>query len=127
VGTALVVDDERGIVRVVSRMLGRIGFEVLPAVGGEAALALIEGHAGRIELLVSDLTMPEVDGVAVATALWRANPATAVVFMSGYTEDERAASVIASGRAGFLKKPFTAEELRDAVTTALDAQRGAVA
>ncbi len=116
--TILVAEDEEGLRRLVSRILTDDGFEVLLATDGEAALRTARGHDGPIDLLLSDVVMPKLGGLELASALKKERPATRVLLMSGYPE--RASGERAEvGDTPFLAKPFSPAQLRDAVHDAL--------
>src|ERR1017187_335431 len=82
--TILVVDDEDTVLSLVRTMLWRGGFTVLEAPGAEEALRVASGHAGSIDLLVSDVLMPGTNGYELADALISVRPEAKVLFMSGY-------------------------------------------
>ncbi len=112
--TVLVVDDEDRIRAIVRRILEAQGFAVLEARSGEDAL-VVHDHAHRVDLLLTDIVMPGMGGVALARALRQKKPALPVLFTSGHAfdADERASD------AGFLPKPFGATELLRHVEEAL--------
>lgn len=116
----LVVDDEPMVVRAVSQILARSGFEVLVADGPVAAEALFDAREGAIDLLLSDVVMPDGGGRRLAARLRERVPGLPVLFMSGFTEHDsvRDDAVIA---APLLLKPFTASRLEGAVRDALAA------
>ncbi|MCA9548741.1 MAG: response regulator [Myxococcales bacterium] len=96
----LVAEDDPGVRAVVARILEQGGYEVLTAPDGEAALALLE-ERGPVDLLLTDLMMPRMGGVALAEALHTRSPGLPVLFMSGYSED-----MVATGDLGLLiQKP----------------------
>jgi hypothetical protein len=123
--TVLVVEDEEGVRELVRRVLTRHGYEVLEARHGRDALLEAERHE-KIDLLLTDVVMPEMGGVALATALRERRPELRVLYMSGYTEEE----IVRRGEAGeeegglpLLQKPFTGEHLARVVRQVLDARR----
>lgn len=120
-GPVLVVDDDPQVRDVVSRLLRRIGCEVELASDGVEALAALS--RGGFRLLVTDMVMPRMGGAELARRARGLDPAIAVVYISGYTEDEVA--LRGSERPGecFLAKPFTTEELMQAVQCSLDGVR----
>jgi two-component system, cell cycle sensor histidine kinase and response regulator CckA len=124
--TVLVVEDEEGVRELVRRVLTRHGYEVLEARHGRDALLEAERHE-KLDLLLTDVVMPEMGGVALATALRERRPELRVLYMSGYTEEE----IVRRGEAGegegglpLLQKPFTGEHLARVVRQVLDARRG---
>lgn len=112
-GTVLLADDEPTVRRATRRMLERAGFEVIDAPNGEAALRLARAHPGRIDLLVTDVTMPLMGGAELAGHLARERPGTPVLFVSGYSQENAFPRGATDGR--FLYKPFTLVALMQAV------------
>ncbi len=118
----LVVDDEDGVRALVSRLLGRQGYVVLEARGPGEALLLAERHAGTIDLLLTDVMMPTMNGKELAERLVALRPGLHVLLMSGFTGDVLAAHL--GEPAAFLQKPFTEEALALRVRAAhLDDER----
>jgi CheY-like chemotaxis protein len=113
--TVLVVEDEPAIRRLASRALRAAGHTVLEAGSGEAALAVAERHVGPIDVLFTDIVMPGMSGPALAAELARRYPGLRVVLTSGYAESEVARRGVAVGPNGFLRKPYSAGELRAAL------------
>jgi PAS domain S-box-containing protein len=112
-GTVLVVEDEEGVREVVSRMLERLGFDVISAENGVAALDLLEGHNGSLSAVLLDLSMPRMGGQETLHRLRERRPELPVVLMSGYTEHEVASKLLdgSTGAVAFLQKPFLPEDL----------------
>jgi PAS domain S-box-containing protein len=112
-GTVLVVEDEEGVREVVTRMLQRLGFQVLEAADGIEALEVIEQHDGILTAVLLDLSMPRMAGQETLFHLRERTPDLPIVLMSGYTEQEVAAKILssASGAVGFLQKPFLPDDL----------------
>ncbi len=110
-GTLLFAEDDAAIRRIGERMLTRLGYAVLVAEDGEAALALSRSHEGRIDMLVSDVVMPGMNGVELYEHLSRERPGIAVLFLSGWTSDSVARHRIFEGDVPFLQKPFTTAQL----------------
>jgi CheY-like chemotaxis protein len=103
----LVVDDEPGIRALVAKILRREGYEVLES-GAAADAGLLAGAQTRpVELLVTDIMLPDHPGTELAQQLREQLPAIKVLYMSGYTEDERARTGDFPPGAKFLQKPFT--------------------
>ena len=118
--TVLVVEDNPAVRAVTVRMLARLGYQVLEAEGGEAALALVDRHEGRIDLLLSDIVMPQMDGADVADAVSARAPGIAVVFMSGHTERSIREHRPLPEDARLVEKPLILAALATAVREALD-------
>jgi CheY-like chemotaxis protein len=123
-GTVLVVEDEDEVRGVVRQILERGGYQVLEArhgVEGEAAAA---GHPGPIDLLLTDVVMPELSGRELASRVRARRPETRVLYMSGYAPDRARGDGRASAGpldAPCLQKPFTVSALVDAVRDRLGA------
>jgi signal transduction histidine kinase len=125
--TVLVVEDNPAVRAVTMRMLSRLGYRVLEAEGGEAALTVLEGHEGAIDLLLSDIVMPQMDGPQVAAAIAARRPDIAVVFMSGHTERSiREHRPLPEG-ARLVEKPLVLVALATAIREALDESAAAKA
>ncbi len=123
--TILVVEDEPQLLAMVERVLSERGYRVLTAQTGSDALALANGHAGDIDLLLTDLVIPELDGRALAERLAAARPGLVVIYMSGYIDRSVAVGDAADGRSRFVEKPFTPGKLARLVRELLDARRRA--
>ncbi|MDO5641500.1 MAG: ATP-binding protein [Paracoccus sp. (in: a-proteobacteria)] len=116
----LLVEDEAPVRAFASRALKLRGYQVIEAASGEEALALLTDDRLQIDLFVSDVVMPGLDGVSWVRHALKDRPRTRVIFMSGYTED-----VFEDGRnpidgASFLQKPFSLSDLIAAVGEKLD-------
>jgi PAS domain S-box-containing protein len=116
-GTVLVVEDEEGVREVVRRMLERLGFQVITAEDGIAALERLEAHQGAIAAVLLDLSMPRMTGQEALHEVRQLRPDVPIVLMSGYTEQEVASKLLDSvgGATGFLQKPFLPEDLTSAL------------
>jgi two-component system, cell cycle sensor histidine kinase and response regulator CckA len=111
----LVVDDERTVLSVTARMLCGAGYSVLEATGAREALRLLAEDPSRVELVVTDVVMPETDGRALGRLIAERHPHVQVAYMSAYPAED----VLHRGSPGpgftFLRKPFSAEALLSAV------------
>jgi two-component system, cell cycle sensor histidine kinase and response regulator CckA len=117
-GTVLLVDDEEPVRRAIRQMLERLGYSVLDAPSGGAGLSIARRHAGPIDVAVSDLTMPGIDGRNFADAFLLLHPQAHVVFTSGYTDDAVVRRGLVDSRRTFLQKPFTIAQLSAALAQA---------
>ncbi|MEV4281361.1 PAS domain-containing hybrid sensor histidine kinase/response regulator [Actinoplanes xinjiangensis] len=122
--TLLVVDDEAAIRDIAARMLTQAGYTVLLAEHGPAALALAARHPAPIDLLLTDLVMPDMNGKELAQQLQHVRPELAVVFMSGYPQPILTASGDLDTDAVVLQKPFTKNGILTAVADTLIRARG---
>jgi CheY-like chemotaxis protein/two-component sensor histidine kinase len=124
-GCVLLVDDEDQVRGLASRMLARMGFEVIQAGDGHEALSQFDRHANRIVLVLLDLTMPGMDGEETFRELRRISPTVPVLMSSGFTEQEITAKLAGQGLAGFVQKPYSLATLRAKVRHALERPQGA--
>ena len=117
--TILVVEDEAGIRALVRKILRRQGYEVLEAANGEDALALCREHGSRVELLITDMLMPQMGGRELVERLQTQGHAMKVLYVSGYTDDTAVYSTDLPAGTAFLQKPFTLGSLLDKVKEVL--------
>jgi PAS domain S-box-containing protein len=113
--TVLVVDDEASIREISRETLETYGYRVLTASDGVEALAVYTEAAGEVAVVVTDLAMPFMDGVATLRALQRLNPAVKVIATSGRGDAEELTPAETGGPQAFLPKPYTAEKLLSAL------------
>jgi PAS domain S-box-containing protein len=109
-GTILFVEDDQSIRRLGARTLSQHGYTVLTARHAEEAITLTQQHPGVIDLLLTDIVMPGLNGRALADHLRRERPALKVLFTSGYSE-EVAAHGLSADASTFVEKPYTPESL----------------
>ena len=124
--TILLVDDEETVRRFGSRVLEKHGFQVLCAATGAEALSTAHGHDGTIDLLLTDVMMPEMNGCVLAERMLAQRPSLRVLFISGYAENVIAEQIALVGGSAFLGKPFKPKALVSKVREVLDAPRGRV-
>jgi CheY-like chemotaxis protein len=116
----LVIDDEASILTITSQTLQAFGYRVLTAPDGAAAVAIYAQHRQDIAVVLTDLMMPIMDGLAAIHALKRINPAIKIIAASGLNTEDKASKAAAAGIKYFLTKPYTAATLLKAVRTILD-------
>ena len=114
-GTILLVEDEEGLRGLNARGLASRGYTVLEAGNGLEAIAVLETQGGHVDLVVSDVVMPEMDGPTLAKELRSRNPDLKVIFVSGYAEDAFEKNMPEPNKYAFLAKPFTLKQLVAAV------------
>ncbi|MDI4656077.1 response regulator [Xanthobacter autotrophicus] len=119
-GRVLLVEDEDAVRAFASRALANRGYEVLAAASGVEALELFE-TAGKVDIVISDVVMPEMDGPTLLRELRARDPALKVIFISGYAEEAFARNLPPSERFSFLPKPFSLKQLVAAVSETLRA------
>ena len=122
-GTILLVEDDPGTREVTRRILTRQGYTVAVAHHGGEALALMTRGLPDVKLVISDVMMPTMDGVELATRLAQRWPALPVLLMSGYSDAEVRARANQVPRVKLLEKPFTSASLLEAATAAIDESR----
>lgn len=116
----LVVDDDAAVRQVTARVLEREGYRVLQAEGGREALSMAGDPSARLDLLLTDVVMPGMNGRELGEAMVRLRPGTRLLYMSGYPEDEILRRGIAVSEVAFLHKPFSLTGLTTAVRRALE-------
>lgn len=109
--TILVVEDEAGIRGLIRRILSRQNYEVIEASNGRQALEIAKDYAGTIDMLLTDVVMPEMGGFDLAQELLKRRPHTKVLFISGYTGLAGFDPAQLPPGSGFLQKPFTLNAL----------------
>jgi two-component system, cell cycle sensor histidine kinase and response regulator CckA len=122
--TILVVEDEEMLRTLISRMLRLSGYKVLTASHGNEALFICEQHQEKIDLLLTDVVMPYMNGHELAARLASSFPAMKVLFMSGYTDDTIVQHGMAEWNLDIVQKPFSANALSTKVRNALDSPGG---
>ena len=116
--TVLLVEDEEAVRSFASRALSTRGYKVLEAGSGVEALEVMERVKGKIDLVVSDVVMPEMDGPTLLRHLRERNPDIRIVFMSGYAEEAFRKNLGPDEDFVFLPKPFTLKKLAETVKAA---------
>jgi PAS domain S-box-containing protein len=117
--TILVVEDEAGIRALVRKILRRQGYEVLEAANGQDALTLCREHVQRVDLLITDVLMPQMGGRELVERLQTQGHDMKVLYVSGYTDDTSVYSNDLPAGTAFLQKPFTLGSLLDKVKEVL--------
>ena len=117
-GTILIAEDERALRRLSATVLGQAGYQTLEAADGQQALDMFTVHAQKIVMVVTDVVMPRMGGIELATRLRKSHPDLPILFVTGYVEQSQALDQTAFG-AQVLLKPFSPEALLRAVSSAL--------
>lgn len=118
--TLLLVEDDEIVRRFTAMILSKMGYTVLTAAGPDEALRLGDEHAGSIDLLISDVMMPKINGFELADRLAPRHAGMRTIFMSGYPEDNLPQKAGARADADFIEKPFVTGKLLDHVRRALE-------
>jgi DNA-binding NtrC family response regulator len=117
-GNVLVVDDEKTVCSSCRKILTREGYNVDVASSGKEALAKVK--ANGFDVVVTDWKMPEIDGIEVARRIKEEDPNIEVILITGYPSVETSIEAIRSGVSDYVPKPFTPQELSDALIRALE-------
>jgi len=118
--TVLLAEDDEAIRTLGARVLGALGYNVLVARTGGEALRIVAEHKGTIDLIATDVVMPEMNGSQLVERVLEARPGIRVLFMSGYTDDDVMRRGVIDGQTAFLQKPFTPDLLAHKVREVLD-------
>ena len=111
VGTVLLVEDEDGVRAFSARALRNKGYDVLEARSGDAALEVLGEAEKPIDLLITDVVMPRIDGPTLVRQVRESRPDLKVIFISGYTEDAFRKRLDQDAGIHFLPKPFSLKQL----------------
>ena len=117
----LLVEDEEGLRALNARGLKSRGYSVIEAGNGVEAIEALERNGGDVDLVVSDVVMPEMDGPTLMKHLRSERPDLKIIFISGYAEDAFRKNLSENEDFMFLQKPFDLKELAAAVKAALQA------
>jgi nitrogen-specific signal transduction histidine kinase len=118
--TILLVEDEASVRQIAASVLGSLGYNVISAESGPEALRLVDRHNGPIDLLVTDVIMPQLSGKALADQLTKRLPGLPVLYTSGYDDNVVARHGALDPGVNFLQKPYTPAVLGDKVRELLD-------
>jgi two-component system, cell cycle sensor histidine kinase and response regulator CckA len=119
--TILLVEDETGVRQLVREMLQRLGYRILEASNGPEAIRIFERHQSSIDLLLTDVIMPQVSGRELAERLKTLRPSLKVLYISGYTDDMLAHHGVLEANVFLLQKPFAPDDLAKKLREVLDA------
>lgn len=117
--TILLVEDEAAVRSLAKRVLSQKGYRVFEAADGAIALRVAAAHVGEIDLVLTDVAMPNLGGRGMVEELKELSPAIRVLFMSGYPREEIFPEKGKADRVPYLQKPFTSETLFSEVRAAL--------
>jgi CheY-like chemotaxis protein len=113
--TILLVEDGESVRRLASRILTRAGHTVIEAANGREALEVAARHEGEIDLILTDVVMPELNGRELVDRIRESRPGIRALYMSGYTDDEIVRRGLLSSDMAFIEKPFTSARLLERV------------
>lgn len=117
--TLLIVDDEEMLVELLHRLVTRHGYAAVSAVSAKEALTVFEANRGKIDLVITDLMMPDMDGKQLAQELLRRDPATRILISTGYSDPTDITYLLEAGARGVVMKPYQADRLFEAINAAM--------
>lgn len=109
--TILIVDDEQMVIDVGQAMMEKLGYRVMAAKGGHAAVECVRSHGPQIDLMILDLIMADMDGGKTFDIVRQMAPHIPILLCSGYSKDQKANDILQRGANGFIQKPFNISEL----------------
>jgi two-component system cell cycle response regulator CpdR len=115
----LVAEDDAVIRELVVRSLNEDGHELTVAIDGAAALDALDRHNGKFDLLLTDVKMPDVDGIALALAAGRDHPDIAIMLMTGFADQRERTHELDALVHDVIAKPFSVDQIKGAVREAL--------
>jgi CheY-like chemotaxis protein len=119
----LIAEDEDSLRSLIARALMQDGHDVMAKCDGGEALDCLTREKGRFDLLLTDIRMPVMDGIALALAASRDYPALTILLMTGYADQRERASGLSALIHDVITKPFSLGQIRDAVNDALTASK----
>lgn len=122
--TILLVEDEEPILKMTTTMIERLGYTVLPANTAKDAIRLCNDHIGKIDLLITDVVMPAMNGRELAQRILKVVPNIRILYMSGYTSNVIAHRGILDDGLNFISKPFSKQALSVKLRDILDGKSG---
>jgi two-component system, cell cycle response regulator CpdR len=119
----LIVDDEESMRMLVARAIAMDGHEIVTAADGAEAVEILNGGQDKFDLLLTDIQMPVMDGIALALAAARDFPDLTILLMTGYADQRERASGLSAIARDVITKPFSVADIRTAVAEALGARK----
>ncbi len=113
--TLLIIDDEKSILSMLEGALMDYGYKVFSTNSGEEGVKIYKENEDKIDLVILDIKMPDMDGKAVFEEMLKINPGVRVLLASGFSEEEQHYDLLKSGAAGFIGKPFIVDKLLEAI------------
>ncbi|MBU0732780.1 MAG: response regulator, partial [Proteobacteria bacterium] len=121
-GTILVIEDEEVVIEVTQTMLERLGYRVMVARTGKAAIHIAETFDGQIDLALLDIKLPDMEGGKVYPLIMKARPDLKVIVFSGFAIEGPAREILDAGAQDFIQKPFSLATLSEKVKEVLEGQ-----
>jgi two-component system cell cycle response regulator CpdR len=119
----LIVDDEESMRQLVARAIAMDGHDIMTAADGAEALDILSGPDSSFDLLLTDIQMPVMDGIALALTAARDFPQLTILLMTGYAEQRERASGLSAIAHDVISKPFSIADIRTAVADALSSRK----
>jgi CheY-like chemotaxis protein len=119
----LIADDEESMRNLVARAIGMDGHDIVTAQDGAEALEILTADQGGFDLLLTDIQMPVMDGIALALSAARDFPELTILLMTGFADQRERASNLNAIAHDVITKPFSVADIRTAVADALSARR----
>ncbi|MBU1902541.1 MAG: response regulator, partial [Proteobacteria bacterium] len=119
-GTILVIEDEDVVIEVTQAMLERLGYRVMVAKTGKAAIHIAETFDGQIDLALLDIKLPDIEGGKVYPLIMKARPGLKVIVFSGYAIEGPAQKILDAGAQDFIQKPFSLATLSEKLKKVLE-------
>ena len=120
----LLVEDDTAVAQVTTAVLQYLGYQVIVASSGEEAITMYDAQHEHINLVLSDMMMPKMDGATLFRKLRTKTPYLNIILMSGYPLDDEGLVLLEEGAVAWLSKPITLEDLSQAVSKALSSEKG---
>jgi CheY-like chemotaxis protein len=117
--TILLVEDSRSVLEINRKMLEGLGYQVLIATNGQEALGIYEQHRAEIELVITDMTMPKMSGIALSQALQAKNPRLKIIILTGYPLQPEMTTLFDPSVVTWLQKPLKMDQLAQVVNRSL--------
>lgn len=121
--TILVIDDEPSVVKVITKMIERLGYNIISAANGVEGIEMYRKHIDEIGLVLLDMTMPDLSGEDVFRELRKYRSDIPVILASGFNEQDATNRFAGKGLAGFIQKPFTMDNLLTTIRTSMKESR----
>jgi CheY-like chemotaxis protein len=119
----LIVEDEKSLLNITKKMLTKLGYQVITASSPLQGIELAEKYQGKIDLILSDVIMPEMNGFEMTEKIIEKDPGVQCLFMSGYTKNVVENNGFLNEGNNFITKPFSKKELALTIRNVLDADK----
>ncbi len=114
------IDDEQALIKLGHRMLESLGYNVVSSISPLAGLEIFKKDPQRFDLIITDMTMPDMTGDTLAIEMIKIRPDISIILTTGYTKDLSEEEALDIGIKAFLTKPFSMNELAESIRNVLD-------